>query len=145
MHLIHLEMKDGLTWTSNTSPSAMPVAYAWEKVFVDLSKVSINKSAIIEIRIGSDSSGIYYFDDVYFAQSYADLLPEEDLEDIKNDMGEKGQITDWDFEPENSDDSGKSNNSNLQKKNHIILAILAIISIILTIVLIRKELVKHKY
>ncbi|HHT97014.1 MAG TPA: glycoside hydrolase family 5 protein [Clostridiales bacterium] len=135
--------KDGSIWTSHTSQSAIPVAYAWEKVFVDLSKITINKSAIVEIRIGLDSPGVYYFDDIYFAQSYADLLPDEDIEEIKNDMGVIGQITDCNSVPESSYDIEHVNNNNIQI-SRLLRTILAIIIIILTIVLICKKTTKHK-
>lgn len=88
--------KNGATWSNNTSKDAMPAAGKWSKVFVDISKATVDISAIIEIRVGVNVPGTYYFDDFYFGSSYADLLPEETPETIKNDMGVKGTVTDWD-------------------------------------------------
>lgn len=84
--------KNGATWSNYTSSAAMPTSYAWEKVFLDISKAAIDLSAIIEIRIGVNVPGTYYFDDIYFAGSYADLLPDETEEEMRRDMGVKGEI-----------------------------------------------------
>lgn len=87
--------KNGATWTDYTSALAMPSSFKWERIFLDLTKATIDLTAIIEIRIGANYPGIYYFDNLYFAQSYADPIPVETLEMMKKDMGETGQIIDW--------------------------------------------------
>ncbi|MDF2538675.1 MAG: glycoside hydrolase [Herbinix sp.] len=95
--------KNGATWSEYTNTAASPAAYLWDKVFLDLSKATIDVSAIIEIRIGVNVPGTYHFDDFYFAGSYADLLPEETEEMMKNDMGVEGVITDWEDVPASSE------------------------------------------
>jgi hypothetical protein len=97
--------KAGRTWTGFTSKEAMPVAYEWEKVFIDISKADIDVSSIIEIRIGANASGTYYFDDFYFASSYTAPQPTQTVEQLQLNMGDKGVITDWDVS--NKENSGK--------------------------------------
>ncbi|MHB8127731.1 MAG: glycoside hydrolase family 5 protein [Mobilitalea sp.] len=87
--------KNGDTWSEFTEPEAMPLAYQWEKIFVDISKATIDLTAIIEVRIGANVSGSYYFEDIYFAESYTDPLPIETMEEMEKDLGVKGTITDW--------------------------------------------------
>jgi aryl-phospho-beta-D-glucosidase BglC (GH1 family) len=87
--------KEGNTWSSFTSTAATPVPHRWEKLFLDISNAKIDKSAIIEIRVGTNLTGTYYFNDIYFAQSYGDKIPTETVEEMKLDMGESGVILDW--------------------------------------------------
>lgn len=103
--------KNGATWSHNTGSEAVPTTNKWNKVFVDISKATVDLSAIIEIRVGVNVPGTYYFDDFYFAGSYADLLPDETPETMKSDMGVKGIITDWDAPAFNMEKpKGSSNN-----------------------------------
>lgn len=87
--------KEGNTWTRFTSGDAMPVAYSWERLFVDISDAAIDTSAIIEIRIGANSPGSYYFDNICFGTSYAALMPEETKETLSQNPGVQGNIIDW--------------------------------------------------
>jgi hypothetical protein len=112
--------KNGDTWSDFTAKEAMPLAYQWEKIFLDISKASIDLSAIIEIRIGANVPGSYYFDDIYFAESYADPLPIETLEQQKLDMGVTGTIKDWEKIPGASEE-----NQEVGKRKHISLAVIA--------------------
>jgi aryl-phospho-beta-D-glucosidase BglC (GH1 family) len=100
--------KNGATWSGNTSPAAKPVANQWSRVFADIGGAAVDISAITEIRIGVNVSGTYYFDDFYFAGSYADLPPDETPEDMEKDMGVKGVITDWDIPAGGTSKAGKS-------------------------------------
>lgn len=93
--------KDGNTWSAFTSKAAMPIADSWEKLFVDISKAEIDRSAIIEVRIGANNPGEYYFDDIYFADSYV-AEPKETPDDMKESPGEPGKITDWKKVPASS-------------------------------------------
>ncbi len=86
--------KDGKTWSKFTAADAMPIAYSWEKIFVDISNADIDRSAIIEIRIGANVAGEYYFDNLSFTDSYA-ATPTETVEEMKADLGVQGRITDW--------------------------------------------------
>jgi hypothetical protein len=94
--------KNGGTWSKFTSPTTMPIAYQWEKIFLDISEADIDTSAIIEIRIGANRPGSYYIDDIYFAESYANPLPKETKEEMANDMGQSGVVTDWEDVPVSS-------------------------------------------
>jgi aryl-phospho-beta-D-glucosidase BglC (GH1 family) len=122
--------KNGAVWTEYTSPEAMPVANQWEKIFLDIRKTNIDTSAIIEIRIGVNVSGTYYFDNLYFAGSYAAPLPEESLEFMKSDIGVTGQSTDWvkvstDNTVQSSTNKVQKNTNKMQgkvNKNYLILA-----------------------
>lgn len=86
--------KNGKTWSEFTSQAAIPITASWEKLFVDISKADIDRSGIIEVRIGANSPGDYYFDNVYFADSYA-ATPTETEQDLRETPGEQGKITDW--------------------------------------------------
>ena len=81
--------KDGGTWTSKTSNSVTPITHSWEKLFVDISKATIDKSAIAYIGIGNSVAGTYYIKDIYFGVSYASDLPTESVADMKESMGEE--------------------------------------------------------
>jgi hypothetical protein len=94
--------KNGATWSEYTEPEAMPTAYRWEKIFLDISKATVDTSAIIEVRIGVNVPGTYYFDDLYFAGSYSDLIPTETKDAMMGDMGVLGTITDWEDVPVSS-------------------------------------------
>ncbi|MDF2540604.1 MAG: glycoside hydrolase [Herbinix sp.] len=111
---ITLVDKNGKTWSDYTSAAAMPQAHQWDKVFIDLTKAKndIDLSAIIEVRIGANVPGSYYFDDIYFAQSYADPLPRETVEAMKKDMGTEGTILDW-VDTEKSNQKGNVNRATI--------------------------------
>ncbi len=87
--------KAGNTWSKFTAADAMPIGNGWEKLFVDISKADIDISSIIEVRIGANHPGEYYFDHIYFAHSYADPLPVETELEMKQDLGDAGVVTDW--------------------------------------------------
>ncbi len=99
---VTLADKDGRTWSSFTSAQVMPSAYGWEKLYLDMTDADIDRTAIIEIRIGANYMGTYYFDNIYFADSYAAPLPEETAEEMALDKGVKGTVTDWNDIPESS-------------------------------------------
>ncbi|NLP34879.1 MAG: glycoside hydrolase family 5 protein [Clostridiales bacterium] len=92
----------GATWSQYTMAEAMPVAYKWEKLFLDLKDAKVDLSNLIEIRIGVNKPGTYYFDDIYFATSYTDPLPEETEAIMQEDSGSPGIITDWESVPKSS-------------------------------------------
>ncbi len=98
---VTLADKEGNTWSGFTSAAAMPVALSWEKIFADISKADIDTSAIVEIRIGANVPGEYYFDNIYFASSYAEVPTETEAE-MQADPGVPGIITDWEDIPESS-------------------------------------------
>ena len=107
--------RTGATWLGTTLAAAMPVAYRWEKVFLDLNGADIDRSGIIEIRIGSGKPGTYYLDDIYFASSYADPFPDETAEQMREDIGMVGTITDWAEDlPDTPEKSGKINRKTLR-------------------------------
>lgn len=99
--MVTLVDKTGKTWSEFTSGTAMPVTGSWEKLFVDLRKADIDLSAVIEVRIGAGSPGDYYFDHLYFADSYA-AVPTETTEVMKANPGDPGKITDWEHIPASS-------------------------------------------
>lgn len=134
--------KNGATWTEYTSSLAMPTAYRWERVFLDLTKASIDRSAIIEIRIGVNCPGTYYFDNIFFAQSYADPLPEETVERMQSDMGEKGQVTDWVDIPESSD--GQTSSATTEKEDHNYIMIAVIVAVTVMVLVIGAILIKNR-
>lgn len=125
--------KTGATWSAYTDAAAMPMAYQWEKIFVDISKADIDLSSITQIRIGANAPGTYYFDDIYFASSYGDPKPFETKDDMEKDLGEVGTITDWD----NVVGSDKDNNTDKVelKAGKILLIGTAVIGIIVGLVL----------
>mgnify|MGYP001271758249 CR=1 FL=1 len=97
----------GAVWSQYTAAEAMPGAYRWEKLFLDLRKAKVDLSNLIEVRIGANEPGTYYFDNIYFATSYADPLPEETILHMQEDKGQPGRIIDWEDVPASSDDAKK--------------------------------------
>jgi aryl-phospho-beta-D-glucosidase BglC (GH1 family) len=145
---ITLVDKDGNTWSNDTSTAATPIANQWEKLFLDLSKATIDKSAIIEIRIGAYASGKYYFNEIYFAQSYADPIPDETEEEMKKDLGQSGVIVDWDVTAmgdssplETTEGSADTNN---KQNNGITLLVVSVISGILAVAAVIGVILKRK-
>jgi hypothetical protein len=133
--------KTGATWTGFTSPLAMPMAYQWEKLFIDLTKAAtIDRSAIIEVRIGANAPGTYYFDNIYFAQSYIDPLPKETVEEMQKDSGVKGQITDWVNIPGSSEkQAGGFTGFRFNSIGYILVVVIVVMLMIGTIVIIRNK------
>ena len=122
---ITLVDKNGDTWSDDTSSTATPIENQWERVFLDISKATIDLSAIIEIRIGVNLSGKYYFNDIYFAQSYADDLPDETIEFMQNDIGKAGIILDW---PENVVSNEKSQRQSVMGSLMYVITIVIVVA-----------------
>lgn len=123
--------KDGNTWTSKTSDSVTPITHSWEKLFVDISKATIDKSAIAYIGIGSSVGGTYYVKDIYFGVSYASSLPDESDEDMKDSMGKEIAKDKFGF-IENDDDVDNNKRKNITS---IIIVAAAIISAVTTVII----------
>lgn len=138
--------KNGATWSDFTSSLAMPTSYRWERIFLDLTKATIDLSSIIEVRIGVNYPGTYYFDNIYFAQSYMDPLPGETVEMMQLDLGEEGQVTDWVDIPERSDIQASNMDESHINRKAILIAVTAamvvITGIILLLIINRKRKVK---
>lgn len=115
----------GATWSHYTEAEAMPVAYQWEKLFVDLRKAKVDLTNLIEIRIGVNEPGTYYFDNIYFATSYADPLPEETILHMQEDKGRPGRITDWEDVSASSDNVSDAKKKSFDKDRYLLAAILA--------------------
>lgn len=116
--------KDGKRFVTNTFKDVPPLTHGWEKLMVDIEDASIDKSAIAQILIGTNSTGIYYFKDIYFGQSYVDSLPTESLEEMEKDKGVSVTL------PTFSQEKVVSDNKYLSNKNLTILGIFAIASVI---------------
>lgn len=136
--------KDGNTWSGDTSNAATPIANQWEKLFLDISNATIDKSAIIEIRIGANTSGKYYFNEIYFAESYVDPIPDETEEEMKNDLGQSGVIVDWDVTAMGDNESEETNASDNNQNKGIALIIVSVISGILALAGIITVILKRK-
>lgn len=117
--------KDGKRFVTNTFKDIPPLTHSWEKLMVDIEDATIDKSAIAQILIGSNTTGTYYFKDIYFGQSYVDLLPTESIEDMEEDKGVS--VTLPTFKQEEASSSSKP----LSKKNLTILGVAAIASVII--------------
>lgn len=125
--------KNGATWSNYTSKAVMPSTNQWEKVFLDISNAAIDLSAIIEIRIGANLPGRYYFDDIYFAGSYADFTPEETEEEMQKDMGVSGEVTDWILDRAGQNKNGQQDQRVIVVSIVLAAAILAVMLVMVTI------------
>lgn len=128
--------KNGATWSNYTSKAAIPTTNQWEKVFLDISNATIDLSAIIEIRIGANLPGKYYFDDIYFAGSYGDYIPEETEEEMQMDLGDSGQVIDWNLD--STDGNQKGQEEQKLMVTVIVLATAILIVMLIVILLFRK-------
>ncbi|WP_152393369.1 S-layer homology domain-containing protein [Paenibacillus guangzhouensis] len=82
---------DGTVSTDNWTDVAS-VKGQWTKVYLPLSKTSVDLRSLKEIRLGEWNPGTYYFDDIYFAEYPTDEIPATYTEKIPEKPLPTGQI-----------------------------------------------------
>ncbi|MGM0881362.1 MAG: S-layer homology domain-containing protein [Bacillota bacterium] len=76
VNTVYVTIKDANGHTASSWTDAKSVKNEWTLISIPFTHFSgIDWSAVTEIGLGEWNSGVYYFDDVYFAQNASDLLP----------------------------------------------------------------------